>query len=374
MRIERIANRQLFFIVFIMRTTVVISLLPVLTSADALQDAWASALVTFIGTVALVLLITGLGIRFPNLTIIEISEKLLGKVGGAMISLIILWAFLHLASIEIRAYTEMIITGFLPETPMVFLIGAMVLAASLAAYNGLEVVGRVGDFIFPLFLIMLLLSLSFLFIEADFSNLMPVLARGAGPVLRGSINSTAVGAQLMVIGMLIPQLTSPRRAIVTSLWGVAGASLILVSTAILTVAVMGPDEGVRSVFPFFKAIRGVAVGEFLERMEILAIFAWGFGLFISLSVFIYCGAQGIAQLLRVSDYRYLIMPMGATWVALSVHWAPDVFLARSFLSPQVFGPYVFFLILFPYFSLWSAYLVKRLLGESFEKDEEKKNG
>jgi hypothetical protein len=42
MRIEKIANRQLLFIIFIMRVTVAMATLPLLTSADALQDAWAS--------------------------------------------------------------------------------------------------------------------------------------------------------------------------------------------------------------------------------------------------------------------------------------------------------------------------------------------
>jgi spore germination protein KB len=79
---EKIANRQLLFMLFMMRTTVVIAFLPVLTSADALQDAWASAIVSFVTSAMLVLVIGGLGVRFPELTIVEYAQKLIGKWPG----------------------------------------------------------------------------------------------------------------------------------------------------------------------------------------------------------------------------------------------------------------------------------------------------
>ena len=45
---EIISHRQLFFIIYIMRTFVVISYMPTLTSGEALQDAWLSTLVALL--------------------------------------------------------------------------------------------------------------------------------------------------------------------------------------------------------------------------------------------------------------------------------------------------------------------------------------
>jgi spore germination protein KB len=363
MRVEKFDNRQLFFIIIIMRVTVAIATLPLLTSADALQDAWASSLLLAAASVLLVLIIAGLGRCFPRLTVIEISQKLLGKVGGTLLSFLILWSFLHLASFDVRLYSEMIIAGFLPETPISFITASVVLVAVAAALAGIEVIGRLADIIFPLFLAMLLFSIISLFLEAEFTLLQPVLARGFLPVLRGSVVPTAMAAQLLVVGMLIPQLTEPQGAVRSVFWSILAASFLILGVTVLTVSILGPDEGARTVFPFFKAIRNVQISEFLERIEVLAIFAWGLGLFVSLATFIYCGAQGTAQVFRVSDYRYLLLPMGVTWVVITIHNFANVFELRSFFSPQYLGVYGISLVAVPYGLLWAAYAVRRLLGQ-----------
>lgn len=366
MKIEKIENRQLFFIITMMRTTVVLATVPVITTADAYQDAWASLLVTFGSTIIFLLIIGGLGIRFPQLTIIALSRKLLGKVGGGVVGLLVLWSFLHLAAIEVRIYSEMIRGGFLTETPLIFLISTLVVAAGVAAFAGIEVIGRIADLLFPFFLLMLAFSLGALFSDADFLNLQPVLTRGFGPVLRGSLTPIGIGAQLLVLGILIPHLTRPKKAIATTFWGLSAAFTILIVAVILTIGVLGPDEAARAVFPFFEGIRSLQISEFLERIEVLVIFTWGFTLFIAFSTFLYCGAQGTAQLFKLKDYRVIIPPMVAFWVVLSLHVAENTFELRSFLSWDAFGPYGISLVLLPFTLLWGAYLVKKMLGHKIE--------
>lgn len=362
MRIEKISNRQFSFIIFIMRASVVLATLPILTSADARQDAWASSLLVFVGTSLIILLITGLGVRFPEQDVVEISGTLLGKFLGGLVSLVILWSFLHLAAIEVRIYAEMIIVGFLPDTPIAFLTASMIFIALVTAFSGVEVIGRIADLVFPLFIGMIFLSLLTLLFEADFINLQPVLSRGLGPVLRGSAGPIAIGSQLLVAGMLLPHLNVPKKAVPSALWGVAGASLVLLLVAILVVATLGPEEGARAVFPLFKAIRSVRISEFLERAEILAVLSWGFGLFVALSTFLYCGARGTARLIGIKDYRHILLPMSIIWIVLSIHDFENVFEIRSLFTPEVMGPYGLFLILFPYILLWVGYLIRNISG------------
>lgn len=370
MRTEKIANRQFSFMIFIMRASVVLATLPVLTSGNARQDAWASSLLVFAGTALIILLITSLGVRFPEQDVVEISGTLLGKVLGGLVSLVILWSFLHLAAIEVRVYAEMIIVGFLPETPIFFLTASMILIALLTAYSGVEVIGRVADLIFPLFVGMIILSLLTLSFEADFINLQPVLSRGLGPVLNGSVVPIAIGSQLLVAGMLIPHLNVPKKAVPSALCGVAGAALILLVIVVLVVATLGSEEGVRAVFPLFKAIRSVRISEFLERAEILAVLSWGFGLFVTLSTFLYCGARGTARLIGIKDYRHILLPMSIIWIVLSIHDFENVFEIRSLFAPEVMGPYGLFLILFPYLFLWVGYLIQNISGEKPQNDGE----
>ncbi|MFO8059420.1 MAG: endospore germination permease [Bacillota bacterium] len=361
---EKISNRQLFFILFMMRTTIVISFLPVLTSADALQDAWASSILSFGGAGLGVCLIAGLGIRFPHLTGIQYSQKLLGKWGGKAVSLPLVLLFIYIASSDVRIYAEAISIGFLRETPLTFIITVMVIAGTAAARAGIEVIGRAADILFPLFLLVLVLTLLFPLpdLRALAVNLEPVLARGAGPVLRGAVVPTVMIAQYLVLIMLIPTLTQPRRALATSLWALAGSTFMLTLVAAMVAAILGPDRGSRSIFPFFVMVRTLQISEFLERVEILTMFAWGFGLFIGLSVILLCATWGVAQLLGVRAYRPLVGPVAVICVVLSVHSYRDIMEFRTFFTPPVAAPFASVGMLLPLAILWLAYLGRRMTG------------
>ncbi len=98
-------------------------------------------------------------------------------------------------------------------------------------------------------------------------------------------------------------------------------------------------------------------------MEILVVVAWGFGIFIGLAVFIYCGAKGISQLTGIKDYRPLIWPMAVIWVMISVQGYRDLFQVRSLFQPAVLAPLAIFgWVLIPFGILWSGYFIYLLKG------------
>ncbi len=349
---------------FMMRTTVVIALLPVLTSSDALQDAWASAIVSFFGAALLVAMIAGLGVRFPDLTIVEYAQKLIGKWPGKAVCLVIIWAFLGIAATDTRIYAEALVIGFLTETPIPFIIFSIVITGATAAYSGLEVIGRTADLLFPIFVVMIVVSLAFAIPDATTmgSNLEPVLARGIGPVLRGSIIPTVVIAQYLCLTMIIPAANQPKKALGTALWALTGSTVMLVLITLAVTAILGPHQGSRAVFPFLSMVRAIYISVFLERVEMLALFAWGFGIFIAVSVFMYCGSRALAQVLGLDDYRPLIGPLAVIWGTFSVHSYQNLFQLRTFFQPKIGGPYILSWILIPMGILWVAYGIRRLAG------------
>lgn len=279
---ERIANRQLFYFLFMMRTMIVMGTLPVLTAADALQDAWISSILSFFTAAILVVMIGALSIRFPDLTVVQYSQKLLGAWGGRIFSLLFILNYLHIASTDVRVYAEAIITGFLPNTPLIFIISVMVVVAGLAAHAGVEVIGRAADLLFPFFVLMIVLALIFPLPGGRFllANLEPIMSRGVAPVLRGALVPTLIIAQYLSLLMLTPTTTQPVKALKTALYALAASSLVLTLVAGSVIVMLGPDRGSRSTFPFFAMVRTLQISEFVERVEILTVFSWGFGLFI----------------------------------------------------------------------------------------------
>lgn len=357
---EKIANRQLFYILFMMRTTVIISFLPVLTTGDAGQDAWLASIVTLITTAAIAISVAALGTRFPEQTIIEYGDQLLGPYWGKIPALIILLSLLIISATDVRIYCEMLVTSFLTETPLAFLIGVMVIIAALGAQQGIEVLARTADVILPLFLIMLIGSLLLPLPEFRLFYLEPVLARGLGPIGQASITPTAIGAQLFVLSILVPNLTAPRLATRTAFWATVASGLVLLIAVVIAVGVLGPDLGARSIFPFYTMLRSIEISEFLQRVEAPIIFAWGLGVFVSVSVIIYTGARGLSQLLHLDDYRPLILPMAVIQGAYSLQAYDDVFQLLALFRPRTIGPLTASWFLLTLVPLWLGYLYRCL--------------
>ena len=167
-----------------------------------------------------------------------------------------------IAASDVRIYCEMLVTSFLTETPLSFLIGTMILISALGAQQGIEVLARIADVIFPLFLIMLVSSLLLPLPEFRAAYLEPVFAQGLGPISRASVAPTAIGAQLLILTILIPNLTAPRLATRTALWATVASGLVLIIAAFIVVGVLGPDLGSRSVFPFYTMLRSIEISNF----------------------------------------------------------------------------------------------------------------
>jgi len=361
--IERIANRQLFFILFIIRSILSISTLPALASADAAQDAWISILLVFL-PVALLLtwLLAALGTRFPCQSFVQYSITIMGPWLGRAVAAIYLWVFLFYAALEVRIYAAVIITGFLPETPLVFIVSTMIFTSAVAAYLGIEVIGRMADILFPFFIITVLLTIFLPLPLADPGNLQPVLARGWAPVIRGALNPIGNIVQLSLLAFFTPSLVRPRRSIPWILGALVASTLLGAASVAVVVMIKGPSEGARAAYPLLSMVRAVRISPFLERAEALTIFAWGLAVFISLAAYIFAGARGMAQFFKVANYRPLIPPMALIWVALSVHMLDDIFQLRALMEYRVMGLYGLSLMVVPLALLWAAYGLRSLLG------------
>ncbi len=356
---ERISNRQLTVIIFLMRTFIIVPFLPVLTTADAMQDSWISAILAMFMTIPLLWLMLALSLRHPRQTLVEFSVKLLGPWLGRGVSIIYLWLFLWIVSTELRMYGEVIITGFLTETPLIFVVSVMIIAAAIAAYLGIEVIGRMADALmifFVLFVVTLVIMPGAL---SDYTSLEPILGGGWLPVIRGAITPLAMTAQVTVLFFLIPSLNEPEK-VTKSVIGAITLSFFLLSLAtVYVIGTLGPEEGFRSSFPYIRMIRSLQFSEFLQRLEVLVIFSWGLGVFFALSVYIFCGARGVSQILNLSDYRPLIPPMAVIWAGLTLHNYADINELSLFMNYRYTGPYIITLTVIPLIILWTASLIKK---------------
>lgn len=319
----------------LMVTTVLataILFLPAISTRQALQDAWISTLITTGNGVLISLLIVTLMRRFPEQTLVQYSEDIMGKFIGKIIGLGYIWWFLNTNAIIVREFGDFLVAAFMPRTPLLVFNSMLIILAVLAVRSGLEPLGRLNEWIFILNAFILIMIITLSFPEVRLENLQPVLEGGIVPALRGAYTPTSWFGEIITLGMIFPFITQPQRGYRIAV----GAHLIigafLLAGAIISIGIFGPELTSRFKFPIIETVRLISLGGFFERVESLVMIIWVGGVFVKVSVFHYVTVMAAAQWFNLRDYRPLALPLGVLNVILSIHLFEGVSNLVEFLS------------------------------------------
>lgn len=308
--------------------------LPAISTRQALQDAWISTLIATTNGVLIALLVITLMRRFPEQTLVQYSEDIMGKFIGKIIGLGYIWWFLHINAIIVREFGDFMVDVFMPRTPLLVFNAMIVLLAVMAVKSGLEPLGRLNEWIFILNSFILIMIFTFSIPEVRLENLQPVLERGIVPVLRGAYTPTMWFGEIIILGMIFPFITQPQRG-----YRIALAHLItgafLLAGAVITLGIFGPELLSRFKFPITEVVRLISLGDFLERIEIILAVLWISGVFVKVSIFHYVTVMAAAQWFNLRDYRPLALPLGILNVVLSIHLFEGVADLVEFLSVTI---------------------------------------
>ena len=313
----RISGRQLAAMLVLSRIVPMTITFPTITGIQVPQDAWIASLLAMVLSIPFVLFVVYLGLRFPDKTIIEYSEALLGKYPGKLVGLVLILYWIGTAADVARAFGDAYTIAIMPETPILVFMIVMVFLAANAARNGLEVVGRMGENGVWVVLFFLILMFILPYDEMNFKNLAPVLSRGFRPLLEPIGTAISFFMQFIVLGMIIPYLNKPKDAARYSVYAVLVSGLLITWLAAVLVAVFGPTVSGLAM-PAYSLGRMISIADFLERIEAITMGAWTLSSGIKLALFLWASAVGLAQLFGISRFQPLVYPIGAMATAFGI--------------------------------------------------------
>lgn len=291
----------------------------------ARQDAWIAFLLAGGLGVGLAYLYTSLGKRFPGETPLEYSLRVLGRWGGTILNVLFIWYAFHLASLVLLNIAELYTMVVMITTPLIVFIGVMAGLAALAARAGLETIARLAELLTP-FIVLTMLTLNILCLATPnlvrWENLLPIMAEGPIPVVRGMFDTLAFPfGETVFFLVLLPFVVDPGRTRRPFCLAVILVSLLLSSVLVRNITVLGAAESNRTIFPSLAAVRLINIGDVLQRMDSLIIFIWTFAGFLKLSIVYYIFVLGTAQLFKLKDVRPLTLPV---WLLLTF-FTPHVY-------------------------------------------------
>lgn len=290
--------------------------LPAVTAKSALRDAWLTPVVSAFSGIFVILLVTALGRRFPGKSLIEYTQDILGSWPGKAVGLLYLFFFFNSSGVITREFGELLSATVMPRTPILIFNTVIVLLAAYSVRSGLEVLARLSELLLPwvitLYTVIILLGLQ----KADFSRLLPVLENGFAPVLLGSLTPLGWVGEVLLLGMILPYLSKPHNGRKIGIWSVVSLGFLLVIDEIANITVFG-REVTRLKYPTFMIPSEILLGGFL-RIDALFVILWTAGLLTKLAIFYYVTVLGTAQLLKLKDYKPIVLPVGVIITALSI--------------------------------------------------------
>ena len=355
----KISNNQFILIFVISRLMLTMAYLPYVNAPPWNQDLWISAILAFPIHILLVLPVYFLTNRFPGQSLIQSVETILGS-WGKIIGALYVWFFLHRTAVILRELGEFLKAIPYPETPIIVFITATALFAAYAIYKGLETICRVAEIAAPLVLASVFLVFIMIAKDVDIYALTPVLEDGIIPVIYGGFVIAARSTLSLFLWMLKPFINEPEKIRTTVVLISLILTLHLTPTSITTIGVFGLEQAKILNFPFFHLVRMINIGSFLERIDALFIGFWVLGMCIDIAIHNYLAVLSAAQLLKLKDYRPIVVAMGTVIVSLSILQAESVVELNEFLSYKVLTWYnLFFTFALPLLLLIVAVIGKK---------------
>ncbi|MCT8139426.1 endospore germination permease [Anaerobacillus sp. CMMVII] len=356
---EKISTLQFFILVFFFTIGNTVINAPSLIVSQAKQDAWISSTISLGFGLCLVLFYCYLASKFPNKTIVQFSEIILGKIVGKIFSLFLIFFFLIIASLMIRQFGDFMTTIIMPETPSLAIHLLFLTIIVTGAYLGIETLGRSGEVILPTLLVLLALQFLFLFPELDIDNIKPIYENGFNPIMRGTISNIGIPyLQLIVILMIFPFVEDNKKAKNIFILGVFLGGVILIVIILYSILTLGVILSEIKYYPPYFMAQKISIGDIVERLEVLISGTWFITIFFKTTILLYAVNLGLSQVFNYKNSRPMIFGLSYLLLILTQFITPNVVYFNDFFK-KIFPPYTLtFGFLFPLLLL-SIYLIRR---------------
>ena len=151
---EKINAYQFLLLVILFSIGTSILIIPSILAGEVKQDAWIVAILGTLIGLLIIWLYCIIGQWFPQLTFVQINEKILGKWVGKLTSLVfVIMSFIYAATLLFYSGTFLNI-HFMPDTPMAALNILMTIIIVMGVYLGIETIARSAEVFILVFIVL----------------------------------------------------------------------------------------------------------------------------------------------------------------------------------------------------------------------------
>lgn len=348
---------------FILGTTFLVS-----SGIEAEQDIWIAYFVSLAASLPLVWMYARMMSHMPGKDIFGIFESLLGKpLTKVFLILMTIYLFQHLSYV-LRHFSEYINVAGMPGTPIISSMLTMGFLCALGVFYGIEVLGKWSEWFLIMVATFILLTALLLIGNMRIDNLRPALEYGFGPVAKGtwSLISFPFG-QIVAFLFILPPMKSKKKPYRIFVIGLITGFVLIFISSISNVLVQGWQNVARLFYPTFSTLAIIRVGNFIQRLEIVATTIFMVTVFLKAAVLLMGIVKSLASIFNLDRYGFIIFPV----VLLAINYGYNAYSGNleHFTGIMVYVPYftTFYQILIPFIFFilleWKAARRKRKHGQ-----------
>lgn len=250
------------------------------------------------------LFVAVLGMRFPQQSIIQYSESLIGKWPARLFSACVVVFFALLTSLTAREFGEVVVTSVLKQTPVEVTVIVMLMLAAISARNDMATFTYIHFFYVPLLLVPVLMIVALSLKNAEPLNLQPFWGNRPVGLLKGIVTIAALFQGSFVMTIIIPAMKKPAKALRVSLYSILIAGGLYVVIVIAVIGVFGAEETKQLLWPTLELAKATSLpANVLERLDGAFLAVWVTAVFTTLLSSYYLTSQALTQLLRLQEPR-----------------------------------------------------------------------
>lgn len=317
MKKEVISNKQAtsMIILFITGSSIVLG-----TAQEAKADLWLAIIMALIGALVIGLLYARILTLFPEKDFFSIVLYVFGKVFGSTICILYIWFSFHLAALVLVNYQYFIETVGLSNTPEVVISISIMFLVVWGVKAGIEVLGRWSSLFVMILFFLIYITIPLLIPMMNIRNLQPFLYEGIKPVLNASVSTfTFPFAETVLFLGILNSLKSKKSYYKVYTLGILLGGLIIFSTAVSEVLVLGAERYGTYHFPAYATVSRINIKDFITRIEIVVSTSFLIGGFVKISICTLVCCRGVATLFSFEDYRFLVTPIGILIIITAIN-------------------------------------------------------
>lgn len=283
------------------------------------RDMVLSGFIGLITTMLLALMVVWSGRQFPDKTVVEYSQLLLGGFLGKALGLVLIGYFLLAATQSIAVYVHHIADFLLPDTPFIAIIMIHVLVICYLIWYGPEVIARVSVLGFlTAFLLMLLLLLATIQ-EINLDRILPMPDNKLVDIGAASLTvNSFIGQSLPVIALILPLIKNQRVAGRSTIVGLTIGGVFFLSFFFSELMVMGPWVTAQMRIACMDLVRAIQLTRYLHRFESFMVALWYWSMLVQAGVLTYCASLALRQTVGLGEKnRWLVIAIGVVLIALT---------------------------------------------------------